>query len=59
MCQVYLHNVKGKCIKFLAKREYFGIFGGDMKLQGITKKFTLSLNISGKNYWLQLLGIQR
>ena len=39
MCQVYLHNVKGKCIKFLAKREYFGIFGGGMKLQGITKKF--------------------
>jgi len=32
-CQVYSHNVKGKCIKFPEKREHFGIFGGGLKLQ--------------------------
>ena len=47
--------MKGKCIKFPAKREYFAIFGGGMKLQGITKKFHIVFisqeKIIGFNCW--------
>ena len=47
-CKVYSHNVRGKCIKFLAIAGIFWNFGGGLKLQGITKKF--HLYISGKIY---------
>ena len=47
--------MKGKCIKFPAKREYFEIFGRGMKLQGITKKFHIvsisQEKIIGFNCW--------
>ena len=31
MCQVYSHNVKKKCIKFLAIAGIFWNFGGSLK----------------------------
>ena len=37
-CQVHLHNVKEKRLKFPLTRKHFEIFGGSGKLQGITKK---------------------
>ena len=52
--QVYSHNVKEKCIKFLAIPGIFWNCFHGLKSQGITKKF--HLYISGNIYWL-LLGI--
>ena len=40
-CQVHLHNVKEKRLKFPLTRKHFEIFGGSGKLQGITKKLHL------------------
>ena len=31
--------LRKKNLKFLPKGEHFGIFGGSLKIQGITKKF--------------------
>ena len=50
----FIHIIPRKHVlnsrQLAAKRENFGIFGGGLKLQGITKTF--HRHISGKNYWL-------